>query len=124
MARYPRWFKREAYIGWVQIARALGLKPSVLRRWCKDARVSLPRIGTRVYLPKFQVPLLLERFWWARFKRFRSSDLKCLIKVAQQPDLAETVRVATVKRRHVLVEKGQGGEEEKTKDDPSPEGER
>ena len=118
---YPKWLREDAHIGYAAIAKAIGLDdPDTLKRWLRQANVCLYRTKTkRVVLPKYQIPLLLERFWWSRFNRFPSSDLKCLITVLQRPELAETFRVVSRNGRHVLLARGRDKCEQTN--DPSPE---
>jgi len=122
MARWPAWLRDEAYIGYVQIARALGVSPRTLRRWLKDAGVQLYSVRGRPVLPRGQEALLLERFWWSNFARRRESDLRCLIKVAQRPELVETVCVVTRLGRHVLQLRGRDDRTEGPSEETSSEG--
>jgi len=103
--RVPPWLGPDVLVGMKAISNAMGFSSWTLRRLLKQSDVTLIRYGRRPVLPVEQVPLLLERFWWADLNWKSATVVACLIKVLQRPELAATLQLRRVRGRRVLRER-------------------
>ena len=100
--KFPKNLKDGLLVGWVPIADAFSVNVRTLRNWCEFVNFEFVRVGRRPVLPKQQVPLLFQRFYWSKLTWKETTALRSLIKVVRRPELEGQIRLTRIRGRRAL----------------------